>query len=682
MKSFAQAAIVLSSYLLLFCAACASVQAVPAGGLTSIASASQPDTLAASPLFTSTVAAQTPEGVQTVEAGKPTTASVELHESEAVLSPTGHWVAEVHTDLPSRDQPASDTFHTELRVRSVQDETVYTPISEERNYGLGYQTPTVVDWSFEGRYLYFSERVHADGCAPFPSLSGLWRLDTQNGEVDEVLATSRTLALSPYQKWVAYVDRAASTDGERSTTTMTILDINSRESHEIDLLLASVPNPSFAQVDTANSTILWSPEGETFAVTIAHNPCRINNYWSHSVYTVDLETMTANRLIHIDSDRPIAQSWPTATSLLVRDKYGKQKTFDMISRQISTEVEPMVSISKEPEIRSITFLTDNILLEPQDPSVTIPTGEKHIILREDEIELSLENGQRMRLVNDNEGVSASIFSYSGYNKLINSHQFSIAYWEWGETLLIDAENGEHTFINGRLYFTPDKRWLLSIDGGGERPLKVYAWQILDGKLEFKSMMNFGYSPNGQYLTGHSAKWLSQNKLALDLEFTTQIDPARLTFDVSGNEVTITYNEEPIKQPLFGSIGDVIEDVFVAFEGQPLYRDESYLFTKVPSFLVDQKYFLMRNGNMRDDDPVYVSFELGRAATLYAAVDAEACELPAWMDDWAETDYTLDTTDIPMKLYRKEYPAGEVALGGNWMEPAACIRNHYILFVVE
>lgn len=77
---------------------------------------------------------------------------------------------------------------------------------------------------------------------------------------------------------------------------------------------------------------------------------------------------------------------------------------------------------------------------------------------------------------------------------------------------------------------------------------------------------------------------------------------------------------------------------------------------------------------------YVKFHLYRPATLYVAIDEQACELPAWMQDWTPVDVMIATNDIGLKLYAKPFAPGDRVVGGNAVPPAACIRSHYLLFV--
>lgn len=122
-------------------------------------------------------------------------------------------------------------------------------------------------------------------------------------------------------------------------------------------------------------------------------------------------------------------------------------------------------------------------------------------------------------------------------------------------------------------------------------------------------------------------------------------------------------------------------------GARYYVDRDYTLASIPSFL--QRGVLVRTAN--DDklarDERFLSFELGRPATLYVGFDRRAHRVPYWLDEWEHVDGRLSVEGDGMRyfeLYRRDVLAGPVALGGNsaaggeWRDDG---KSHYIVVVV-
>jgi hypothetical protein len=108
------------------------------------------------------------------------------------------------------------------------------------------------------------------------------------------------------------------------------------------------------------------------------------------------------------------------------------------------------------------------------------------------------------------------------------------------------------------------------------------------------------------------------------------------------------------------------------ERSTAYVDRSYSFTKIPSFLRRRNYIVTANDDKCPNDPATFSlrFDATGPSTIYVAHDDRYQKKPAWMKSFENTKATLTLTlpgtndEYSFTLYRKDFPAGTVALGAN------------------
>ena len=260
-----------------------------------------------------------------------------LRTSERELSPRGDWVASVRTDWPDDSEPLNG-FYVELRVTSADGSIEYLPLAEQRNYGLGYITPGIVGWSPSGRYLYFTERPHPDGCAVFADASGLWRLDVQDGAIESLLDSSSSARLSPDGLQVAYTLSGSSE--------LTLLDLRSGDRRRVELEM----NP---QSDAAGG-IVWSPDSQSLALTVAHYPC--SGYGTHSIVRidgVDNDALLTETLLDRDERRLGTIAWYKPDAVTLRDEEGQPWTMDAISGEVTPMAIPVVYEEPRPPFTAL-----------------------------------------------------------------------------------------------------------------------------------------------------------------------------------------------------------------------------------------------------------------------------------------------------------------------------------------
>lgn len=158
-------------------------------------------TATARPSFTSTPSiTRTPYQTRTPKAD-----IVILEES---ASPSGEWTATITRTIRGKN------YNLYFEVKNSQNNQTWVvenlDFTEPENPLEGYKYPYLFKWSEDGNYLYYSHlSTGGDGCyiPREPGGFDLKRFDLVTGEtvtIREGLAT--WMALSPDEKWLAYID--------------------------------------------------------------------------------------------------------------------------------------------------------------------------------------------------------------------------------------------------------------------------------------------------------------------------------------------------------------------------------------------------------------------------------------------------------------------------------------------
>ena len=110
----------------------------------------------------------------------------------------------------------------------------------------------------------------------------------------------------------------------------------------------------------------------------------------------------------------------------------------------------------------------------------------------------------------------------------------------------------------------------------------------------------------------------------------------------------------------------------------VYSDRTYVFTDVPAEIYGAEYVLGLNSDKSVTIQNYLTFDASQDLTLMVAYDARATSLPDWLKNWNLTNLLIKTNDTNFKVYTKEYPAGQIILGGNKAAPASGAGSNYIV----
>jgi hypothetical protein len=102
----------------------------------------------------------------------------------------------------------------------------------------------------------------------------------------------------------------------------------------------------------------------------------------------------------------------------------------------------------------------------------------------------------------------------------------------------------------------------------------------------------------------------------------------------------------------------------------VYTDRPFKYTRVPPELVGLPYIKTANKDKKlvGEDDTFLSFQMNRAADVYVAHDDRYMPKTSWLQDFEDTNQELVFNDglrsVHLSLYKKHFPAGEVALGNN------------------
>lgn len=118
-------------------------------------------------------------------------------------------------------------------------------------------------------------------------------------------------------------------------------------------------------------------------------------------------------------------------------------------------------------------------------------------------------------------------------------------------------------------------------------------------------------------------------------------------------------------------------------GAAAYTDRQYVLKDIPESLIGATYLRTANGDADTGGPALLTMQAGEALTLYVAHDIRAAAPPAWMrvgqeDGFHDANMELTTSDARHRLYRRDYSAGTIELGGNRDDGKSGSVSHYVV----
>ena len=221
-------------------------------------------------------------------------------ETWAEPSPDGKWSAVSRTKTETGFiLGEQELYYTQLKVVSA-DQSVEWPLVEEISpYGLGYTTPEPLHWSADGRYLYYTNRPHVDGCGLFVTGSDLWRVDLADGSVTQVLPQgAQSYSFSADDSQAAYVTW-------NTPPELVLHDLVTGEERRLVLDFEDA------------GAVVWSPDSAMLALTGAEKPCQAG--WAHAIVVIEPSNLTPRTLLPPDERLFTTKNWREAGKILLED---------------------------------------------------------------------------------------------------------------------------------------------------------------------------------------------------------------------------------------------------------------------------------------------------------------------------------------------------------------------------
>lgn len=244
-----------------------------------------------------------PTAVQPSPTPRPTETepSVKTFQERESLSPDGQWRA--HTLLTFVEEDGQVVgYQTDLMVSTLEGDASWLAYSTLQGAGMGYDVPTVVLWSEDGRSLFFTLRATPDGCSTFVGQfdSGLHQLDLTNGEVKKLDVGG---AISPDGTTVAHLVR-------EPVPAVALYELASQTITTIvwDVLLES---------GNSAMNLVWSPDSQAIALEHSSTFCFEGDY---SLIHLDLTTGEQTTLIWQELLSFFIAEWPSANEIYLQDR--------------------------------------------------------------------------------------------------------------------------------------------------------------------------------------------------------------------------------------------------------------------------------------------------------------------------------------------------------------------------
>ena len=161
-------------------------------------------------------------------------------------------------------------------------------------------------------------------------------------------------------------------------------------------------------------------------------------------------------------------------------------------------------------------------------------------------------------------------------------------------------------------------------------------------------------------------------------------PATAVKTVGSRMLGVPASEPPLLSDLVSvRTPEKLSNLVKAQAGAPIYVDRSYTITDLPAELTGQALVQGANDDSKATGPDdYLTLNLTRPATVYVAFDprGENVWWPSWLSSFTRTGETVGTTDQRLVLFKRDVPAGPLALGANASVPNKG-NSTYISFVI-
>ena len=105
-------------------------------------------------------------------------------------------------------------------------------------------------------------------------------------------------------------------------------------------------------------------------------------------------------------------------------------------------------------------------------------------------------------------------------------------------------------------------------------------------------------------------------------------------------------------------------------GQRVYIDRNFTYTSIPPRLEGIDFIQTANDDKASIRESFLTFVVDEPVTVFVLYDSRATFFPLWLSTWALQSTQVTTTDVPLRIFAKNFPQGRVTLGGNLASGAA------------
>jgi hypothetical protein len=101
-------------------------------------------------------------------------------------------------------------------------------------------------------------------------------------------------------------------------------------------------------------------------------------------------------------------------------------------------------------------------------------------------------------------------------------------------------------------------------------------------------------------------------------------------------------------------------------GEKVFIDRDLTFGDIPNAYEGLDFLRTANDDKFVSSTAAISFAVAQPVTVYVAYDSRIPVLPSWLSDWVDTGDEWRGTGVQTDVYRRDFPAGRIDLGGNEM----------------
>jgi len=150
------------------------------------------------------------------------------------------------------------------------------------------------------------------------------------------------------------------------------------------------------------------------------------------------------------------------------------------------------------------------------------------------------------------------------------------------------------------------------------------------------------------------------------QFTFKVNDGKADSNVATVKVTIQASPAPPASLEVQNVKVASGRAYVVAQGLKnavkCYIDRDYVYGDVPSSLQGAMYIKTANDDKTSKGSQFLTFEVNQDVTVYVAHDNRLAK-PDWLKSFSATGMAI-RTDKPFSLFKKDFSAGTVALGGN------------------